>query len=160
MSPFKHAKSGTEHGEQAALFCWLAAARLVGFERVDAPGFWEESGPKWSEGMPVAIDELRFIFAIPNGGARDSNKDKAAFVGGQLKAQGVKRGVPDIFVPIPRHGLHGLWIEMKRADGGTVSKEQKEFLAYARSAGYAGMVAYGWLEAAEAIRQWMRTSPK
>ena len=110
--------------------------------------------------MGFALPELAYIFCIPNGGARDSDKGKAAFVGAQLKAEGVKRGVPDIFVPIPRHGFHGLWIEMKRADGGTVSKEQKEFIAYAQGAGYAACVCYGWLEAAEAIRQWMRTSPK
>ena len=48
------------------------------------------------------------VFHIPNGGYR--NKAEAA----HLKAQGVRPGVPDLCVPVARHGYHGLYIEMKR----------------------------------------------
>lgn len=46
---------------------------------------------------------------------------------------GVRPGVPDLMVLIPPHRSkdgegHLLWIEMKRRKGGTVSKEQREWL--------------------------------
>ena len=56
--------------------------------------------------------QLRLLLAIPNGGLR--NKVTA----GKLKAQGVKAGVPDIFLPVARGRYHGLWIEMKEGATG------------------------------------------
>lgn len=76
------------------------------------------------------------IFAIPNGEARSLR------VGGRLKAEGVSPGVPDLFIP-----AWGLWIEMKRADGGTVSAVQKDWHAYLRSVGQRVIVAKGFSDA-------------
>ena len=44
------------------------------------------------------------IFHIPNGGSRNVKAAK------NLKRQGVKAGVPDLFVPVARRGCHGLFI--------------------------------------------------
>ncbi len=76
------------------------------------------------------------IIAIPNGGAR--NKVTAA----RLKAEGVAPGVPDLFVPAWR-----LWIEMKRAKGGVVSVQQRDWLQYLVEVGYSAMVCRGADEA-------------
>ena len=54
------------------------------------------------------------IFAIPNG------EKRAISVAKRLKAEGVVRGVPDLYVP-----TWNLWIEMKRASGGRLSPDQK-----------------------------------
>lgn len=56
---------------------------------------------KWCEYSKVPI------FHIPNGGTR--NPKEAA----ELKRQGVKPGVPDLFIPLPRGSKHGMFIEMK-----------------------------------------------
>ena len=72
------------------------------------------------------------IFAIANGGARS----KAT--AGRLKAEGVASGVPDLFVPAWR-----LWIEMKRAKGGSLSPEQKDWIAYLEGCGYQCIVGKG-----------------
>lgn len=72
------------------------------------------------------------IFAIPNGGARS----KAT--AGRLKAEGVASGVPDLFVPAWR-----LWVEMKRSKGGSVSAEQKDWIAYLESVKYWCIVGKG-----------------
>lgn len=80
------------------------------------------------------------IFAIPNGEARSRR------VGGRLKAEGVSPGVPDLFIP-----AWGLWIEMKRADGGTVSAVQKDWHAYLRSIGQRVIVAKGFSDARQQI---------
>jgi len=53
--------------------------------------------------------ELKTAFAIPNGGKRDLRE------AANMKAQGVKAGVYDVFIPVPRGPWHGLFVEMKRA---------------------------------------------
>lgn len=154
MSPWKLAK-GSEHGEQAALFSWLAIAEQVGFEIACNPDSYLIKGFVASHPMPVAIPELKWIHSIANGGSRGSDKRSAQIVGAQMKAEGVKRGVSDIFCPIPRHDRHGLYIEMKREDGGTVSPEQKAFGSFVQSQGYGFCVCYGWIAAARVIMQWL-----
>ena len=80
------------------------------------------------------------IFAIPNGGAR--NITTAA----RLKVEGVSAGVPDLYVPAWR-----LWIEMKRAKGGVVDKNQKDWHEYLTSIGDTVIVCRGFEEAARMI---------
>lgn len=62
----------------------------------------------WSKGMEHFYPELFFMHHIPNGGKRDKVTAKK-----RLKAEGVKPGVPDVFLPVARKGFHGLYIEMK-----------------------------------------------
>ena len=72
------------------------------------------------------------IIAIPNGGQR------SIATAARLKAEGVSAGVPDLFIPAWR-----VWIEMKREKGGTVSADQKEWIAYLTECGYRCFVARG-----------------
>ena len=88
------------------------------------------------------------IFAIPNGGLRHK---RTALM---LKATGATAGVPDLFIPSLR-----LFIEMKRQKGGTVSKEQKEWLEYLNSAGYRAVVCKGFLEARAVIESYLDARP-
>jgi len=79
-----------------------------------------------------------------------ANERKCApWQGKTLKKMGVKSGVADIFVAVPRLQYHGLWIELK-AEGGRLSKEQKEFLARSTKRGYLAMAVWG-CEAAQAV---------
>ena len=89
---------------------------------------------KWARLHPLA----RLAFAIPNGGAR--SKVTAAI----LKAEGVLAGVPDILVPVPINGHHGLFIEFKHGSN-KPSPEQQEFLDRMCGWGYCCAVAYDWL---------------
>lgn len=95
---------------------------------------------EWAKFIP----ELRWMFAIPNGGKRDAR------VGVMMKYQGVKPGVPDIFLPLPRHGYHGLFIEMKFGKN-KLSNLQSEFLDFAKKNMYECKVCYSCEEAIEAI---------
>jgi hypothetical protein len=76
------------------------------------------------------------IFAIPNGEARSKTS------GAKLKLEGVSAGVPDLFVP-----AWCLWVEMKRADGGTVSAVQKDWHRYLETIGHKVIVAHGFEDA-------------
>ena len=80
------------------------------------------------------------IFAIPNGGARTGSK------GMKFKAEGVSPGVPDLFIP-----AWGMWVEMKRQKGGTVSPEQKDWIAYLDDCGYQCIVGKGFEDAKRQI---------
>lgn len=105
---------------------------------------------KWAQDMAaLKWPELALMYHIPNGGSR--NKVEAA----RLKAQGVKKGVPDVFLPVPRGGYHGLYIEMKRQKGSVVSQEQKEYIAALRAQGYRVEVCKGFHAAADVIEEYM-----
>jgi hypothetical protein len=80
------------------------------------------------------------IFAIPNGGIRSITTAT------RLKVEGVSAGVPDLFIPAWR-----LWVEMKRTKGGSVSPEQKDWIAYLEGCGYTCVVAKGADQAKEMV---------
>lgn len=101
---------------------------------------------EWAQYNP----RLKWLYAIPNGGSRD--KREAA----NLKRQGVKRGVSDLFLPVPCRGYHGLYIEMKRTKGGTVSPKQREFIADMTANGYYAAVCRGAQEAIKLIEWYMK----
>ena len=82
------------------------------------------------------------IFAIPNGGAR------SPATASRLKAEGVTKGVPDLFIP----GWE-LWIEMKRSKGGSLSPDQNLMHLYLRGVGYQVIVAKGFEDARQQIEE-------
>lgn len=80
------------------------------------------------------MPELAWLHHSPNGGQR------SAFTGAQLKAMGVKRGFPDLILPIRRGEHPGLAIEMKSADG-TLQPDQKAWKALFESQNWAWRLA-------------------
>lgn len=92
---------------------------------------------------------LRLLFAIPNGGHRS----KAT--AGKLKAEGVKAGVPDVFLPVKRGLLGGLFIELKRVRGGSTASNQFAWHVALRVEGYVVAVCRGWVEAARDICEYL-----
>lgn len=99
---------------------------------------------EWTERVKHLFPEIKLLFHIPNGGSR--NKIEAA----NLKRQGVKAGVPDLFLPIARGKYHGLFIEMKYGKN-KPTQAQTEWLEALSKQGYAVVVCYGWEQAKEAL---------
>ena len=114
---------GSEHNEQCAVIHW-----------------WR----KWHHKFNVPEFML---FAIPNGGSRD------IITGARLKAEGVRRGTPDLFLAVPARGRHGLFIEMKY-NKGRLSDEQTAFLLVAENRDYTTRVAWTAEEAIDAIKEY------
>ncbi len=102
----------------------------------------------WSQlqASPAAL-----LFAIPNGGQR--HKAVAA----KLKTEGVCSGVPDLFLPVARGSHHGLFIEMKRADGvpSDVSVSQHSWHHLLIQQGYSVVVCFGFEQARTAILEYL-----
>lgn len=103
----------------------------------------------WASMEERAYPELAMLYAIPNGGKRAIKTAVA------LKKQGVKRGVPDMCLPVPRGGFNGLYIELKRVKGGTVSDEQGAWINALNAQGYRAVVCCGAQEAIKTIREYM-----
>lgn len=108
----------------------------------------------WAGLQAKARPELGLMFAIPNGGHRHPA------VAGQLKAEGVKPGVPDIFLAVARNGFHGLFVEMKRTKGGTLTDDQKVVIPQLKAQGFAVEVCKGWLEAKKVIEGYLDSKPE
>lgn len=101
----------------------------------------------WNRGQ---YPELALLYHIPNGGKR--GKAEAA----RLKAGGVKRGVPDLCLPVARGGYHGLYVELKRREGGTISVDQRDWLERLEAQGYMVAVCRGAEEAEGVLLGYLR----
>lgn len=83
--------------------------------------------------------ELEWYHAIPNGGERD------IITAGKLKAEGVKSGVSDTFLPVKRGEYSGLYIEIKKPGKiNQVSERQAAFGVFVQSQGFAFVVLDHW----------------
>lgn len=88
--------------------------------------------------------QLKFLYHIPN---ERSDKRQASI----LKKMGVKRGVPDLCLPVASGKYHGLYIEMKRSEGGVVSDDQLWWKEQLTGNGYACVICKGWEAGKEAL---------
>jgi hypothetical protein len=123
---------------------------------IDRAKHWRENEAQAQEAVFewIALHAKRFpglalAFHVPNGGSRH----KAEAV--NLKRQGVRSGVPDIFIPIARQGYHGMFIEMK-AKGGRIKQAQADYINAVREQGYITMICYGSDEAIEWLEWYLR----
>ena len=103
---------------------------------------------EWCELSKGKYPELVLLFHIPNGGSRDVRE------AANLKKQGVKSGVPDLFLPVARGKYHGLFIEMK-ASKGRLMENQKTWLRRLNKQGYLAVVAWGYDEAVQTIEGYL-----
>jgi hypothetical protein len=110
----------------------------------------------WAAQNREQYPQLEWMFAVPNGGERQ------VAVAARLKAEGVRAGVADIFLPTARHGHHGLFIEMKKpADkdkkvaAGRQSDKQVEFENHVTAQGFLYTVCFTWEEARDVIMEYL-----
>ena len=109
---------------------------------------------KWSRQPTVREQwpELALLHHIKNettGGAAEVAADKA---------MGVKKGVPDLCLPVARNGYHGLYIEMKTPSG-RASEAQRWWVEHLTAQGSYAAVCHGY-DAAVHILTWYLALPK
>lgn len=97
--------------------------------------------------------ELTLMHHVPNGGHRH------IATATKLKRMGVKSGVPDIVLPVSRKGFHGLYIELKK-EKGKVSDHQMEWLHKLNEQGYMAVVAFGFDQAIQIIKNYIKEDDK
>lgn len=106
----------------------------------------------WSKYFENTCPELGLLFHIPNGGLRN----KAVAI--KLKKEGVRSGVPDLFLPKANDSFHGLFIEMKIKPNRT-TQNQERWLRKLSERGYLCLVCYSWREAAKEICAYLELDP-
>ena len=76
--------------------------------------------------------------------------------GKRLQRQGVKRGVPDIWIMEPRGQWNGLVIELKTKTG-SLTPDQRQWICRLNNRGYAARVCKGLDQTLEVIHQYFAT---
>lgn len=185
MTPDQIASSNSESAHQKALFAWANMAAKHG---THVACYMEAyAGVAQLEAVIAAaadthvrsypIPELELMHHIPNGGQR-TGKFGSAAAGAKMKAEGVKAGIPDIFLPVPTigrvcAGLHmadgsvkqitvmgvlssGLYIELKKPNEiKSTSAAQDAVLAALYKLNYTVMIADHWRTAVQGILRYL-----
>jgi len=110
--------------------------------------------------VPVADGSSRplidLLIAIPNGAHLAGDEKQRGIQMRRLKAVGLKPGVADLLLALPRGSWHGLWVEMKKRREdfrgvaeiqSAVSDDQRRFGELMTLVGYRHAVCYGFDEA-------------
>lgn len=103
---------------------------------------------RWAAFMRGRFPELELMYHVPNEGKRSVS------AGARMKREGLKPGVPDICLPVPHSGYHGLYVEMK-VGSNTPTENQKKWLAALKKQGYATAVCWGWEAASKVILKYL-----
>jgi hypothetical protein len=190
LDPWSYA-ARSEHSQQVALFMWANMAANFGPVIADDPlsynkaGFaktqFEGSQRKGTAALgfkryAAPVEHFKLLHAIKNQGHGDKIR------GNQSKAEGVKAGVLDTYLPVPRvfdipygfgnapfvgaHGVfnergqlftgyHGIYVEMKKLKGGVTSAAQEAFQTEVRLRGYAAEICEGWEAARDVLLTYM-----
>lgn len=88
---------------------------------------------------------VKYIMHFPNEGKRNIG------YGALLKAMGMRAGVSDLFIALPRHTYGGAWIELKSKDG-VLSIAQRAFLDDMAEQNYFTAICYSIEEAINTIK--------
>lgn len=101
---------------------------------------------EWTEYQTGRYPELKLLYHIPNEGKR------SVVNGANLKKAGLKKGVPDLCLPVARGNYNSLYIEMKRNKRCRPSAEQIEWLTALNAEGNFAVVCYSAEKAIETIK--------
>jgi len=74
-----------------------------------------------------------------------------------MKAEGLRSGVPDVFMAMPRGEYHGLFLEFK-SHTGRLTENQKVYAINLRSMGYQVEIVRSFDEARLAVTRYMALS--
>ena len=101
--------------------------------------------------VPLFFPSLpdRLLFAVPNGGSR--HEIEAA----NMKRQGVKRGVADVILQIPKKGYASLCLEFKTSTGKQAA-EQKEYQRQVELAGSKYVIVRSVEQAIRVMQQYLK----
>ena len=126
MTSTKYPLNGTitdtsEHDAQVTVIQWAS---------------WHEARYPWLKWLHATINGAKLPYRKTRGGKRYSPEAI------RLKAEGLKPGIADLFLPVPMDGYCGLWLELKVGTN-KPTDEQREFIADMNAQGYLAMATWG-----------------
>lgn len=112
----------------------------------------------WADYQSNIYPELQLLFAVINGAklpwTRNARGQRFSREAMHLKAEGLKAGVPDLWLPAARGRYHGLVIEMKFGTN-KPSDEQLWWLQTLAGQGYKTAVCWSFEAARRAILEYL-----
>ena len=104
----------------------------------------------WAHENINKYPDLRWLTLIGHGGLKDQ------ITAANMKAEGLKKGVPDYLLLVRRGNYAALWIELKRPAkngkrAGILSDEQREWLLQAIECGHKAVICLGYKDAISVI---------
>lgn len=93
-------------------------------------------------------DAYESIFAVPNAAKR--NYKTASY----MRAEGMRAGVPDVVIPVPRFPFHGLYIEHKIKPN-RPSEVQKQWIARLQRLGHLVLISYSATESINILERYL-----
>lgn len=113
--------------------------------------FWEQCKLfEWAEEEKGRYPELRLLNGSLNGVKLTEGQSM------KCKRTGMRKGWPDVNLPVARGKYHGLYIELKRRKGGVVSDIQREILGLLQDQGHLVHVCKGYREAVHIILEYLK----
>ncbi len=104
---------------------------------------------RWARLNECRYPKLKKLYAVPNGGYR------CAKTAADLKAEGVRKGIPDLHLPVARGGYHGLWIEMK-VHPNVTTPDQDIVIEELREEGHRVEVCWSMEEARDVLLDYLK----
>ena len=104
---------------------------------------------RWAKALERRVPVLGLLHCSLNGVRLSPGQARAA-----VRA-GMKRGVPDLFLPVPTKLYNGLFLEVKTRKG-RLSKHQVRWKRLLEEQGYKVVVPRAWWEARNAIVSYLR----
>jgi hypothetical protein len=108
---------------------------------------------QWARLMQGRYPELGLLVHIHQGEYRAKDAGSGA-KRRKLAAMGLKPGLPDMFLPVPRGRYHGLWIELK-VGRNTPTAYQRGWIGALCDQGYRVRVCWGMDAARDAILEYL-----
>lgn len=109
---------------------------------------------RWAKSMERRYPDLELLYAVPNAAKR------TMATAGRMKAEGLKAGVPDVWLPVPRVlgsvqvQYHGLVIEMKVGKN-KPTQAQERWLSRLRDQRYMTAICYSFEAARDVIMEYL-----
>lgn len=104
---------------------------------------------KWARACEFIYPELKLLHSIPNGAAVSANNRK------RLVSEGLLKGIPDMFLPVPRGTFHGFYIELK-TEKGRLSTDQKVVIEMLKRQGFKVEIIKDFHDAVNQIENYLK----
>jgi hypothetical protein len=124
---------------------------LVPLEKHDQANLYS-----WCLAQSGRWPELGMIYAIPNAGGFTGGFKKNRGRVMQMLRQGVRKGVPDLCLPVARGGFHALYLEMKREGEEQPTEDQLLWHKALRAQGNCVIVAVGFVAGCAALTDYLK----
>ena len=114
--------------------------KKIALEHIEQKAFIKWCNNQWFAKLVISIEN-----------SRNCTKKQ----GHEFNLLGRKKGVQDLLFALPMGEFSGLFIEMKRKDGGIISKEQLYYKEFLTEVGYKCVVCNGSEQAKIAILEYL-----